>query len=71
MSDALEGHDGKISRGGKNITNLLCADEIDALAGEEQELESLVENLGKACIRCKMEISAEKTKLMTNSASGI
>ena len=37
----------------------------------EQELEALVERLDKTCTRYKMEISAEKTKLMTNSANGI
>ena len=71
MSDALEEHDGKVSISGRNITNLRFADEIDALAEEEQEIEALVESLDKTCIRYKMEISAEKTKLMTNSANGI
>ena len=47
----------------------LCA--MDALAEEQQELEALVESLDKTCTRFKMEISAEKTKLMTNSANGI
>ena len=71
MSDALEEHDGKVSIGGRNITNLQFADDIDALAKEEQELEALVESLDKTCTRYKMEISAEKTKLMKNSANGI
>ena len=71
MSDALEEHDGNVSIGGRNITNLRFADNIDALAEEEQELEALVESLDKTCSRYKMEISAEKTKLMTNSANGI
>ena len=72
-ADVLEEHDGKVSIGGRNITNLRFADGIDALAEEEQELEALVESLGKTCTRYryKMEISAEKTKLMTNSARGI
>ena len=47
------------------------ADDIDALAEEEQELEALVESLDKTCTKYKMEISAEETKLMTNSANGI
>ena len=71
MSDALEEHDGEVSIGGRNITNLRFADDIDALAEEEQELEALVESLDQTCTRYKMEISAEKTKLMTNSANGI
>ena len=60
MSDALEGHDGKVSIGGRNITNLRFADDTDALAEEEQELEALAESLDKNCTRYKMEISAEK-----------
>ena len=71
MSDALEEHDGKVSIGDRNITNLRFADDIDALSEEEQELEALVESLDKTCTRYKMEISAEKTKLMKNSANGI
>ena len=71
ISDALDEHDGKISIGGRNITNLLFADDIDALAEEEQELEAQVESLDKTCTRYKLEISAEKTQLMTNSANDI
>ena len=70
MSDALEEHDRKVSIGGRNITNLRF-DDIDALAEEEQELEALVESLDKTCTRYQLEISAEKTKLMTNSVNGI
>ena len=58
MSDALEEHDRKVSIGGRNITNLRFADDIDALADEEQELEALVESLHKTFSRYKMEISA-------------
>ena len=47
MSDALEEHDGKVSTGGRNITNLRFADDEDALAEKDQELEALVENLDK------------------------
>ena len=71
MSDALEEHDGKVSIRGRNITNLRFADNVDALADTEQELEALVESLDKTLTRFKMEISAEKTKLITNSAKGI
>ena len=71
MSDALKEHDGKVSIGRRNITNLRFADDIDTLAEEEQELEALVESLDKTCTRYKTAISAEKTNLMTNSANGI
>ena len=42
MPDTLEEPDGKVSIGGRNITNLRFADDIDAVAEEEQALEALV-----------------------------
>ena len=39
--------------------------------GEEEELGKLAERLDKASTAYDMEISAEKTKLMTNNTSGI
>ena len=51
MPDALEEHDGKVSIRGKNTTNLWYADDVDAVAEEEQELEALVESLDKICTR--------------------
>ena len=71
MTDALEDHEGTVSIGGRTITNLRFADDIDDLAGEEKELANLVERLDKASIAYGMEISAKKTKLMTNNTSGI
>ena len=71
MSAALKEHEGKVSIGGRNITHLLFADDTAAQAEEEQEVEGLNESLDKTCTRYQMEIRAEKTKLMTNSASGI
>ena len=71
MSDALKEHDGKVSIDGRYITNLRFADDIDDLTEEKQELEALVESLDKTCTRYEMQISAEKTKLITNSANCI
>ena len=47
------------------------AEDINALAEEEQELEALDKSLDKTCTRYKMAISAEKTKLIINSANSI
>ena len=71
ITDALEDHDGTVSTGGRTITNVLFADDIDGLAGEEEDLAKLVERLDKASTSYGVEISAEKTKLMTNNSSGI
>ena len=52
-------------------TDLRFADGIDALAEEEHELEALVESFVRTCTRYKMEINAENTKQIINSANGI
>ena len=41
------------------------------IGGSLQEREALVESLDKTCTRCTMEISAEKTKLMTMASREI
>ena len=51
VSDALEEHGRRVSIGRRNITNLEFADDIDAQAEEEQELEVLVESLDKTCTK--------------------
>ena len=61
------GHEGTVSIGGRTITTLSFADDINGFAGEEEELANLVERLDKASTAYGMEISAEKTKLMTNT----
>ena len=71
MTNSLEDHEGTVSIGGRTITNLRFTDDINGLAGEEEELAKLVECLNKATTSDGMEISAEKTKPMTNNTSGI
>ena len=48
MTDALDEHEGTVSTGGRTITNIRFADDIDGLAGEDEELAKLVERLNKA-----------------------
>ena len=42
MNDALDNHVGSVNIGGKIITNLRFADDIDGLAGSESELANLI-----------------------------
>ena len=42
MTDAIEDHEGTVSIGGRTITNLRFAVDIDGLAGDEGELAQLV-----------------------------
>ena len=71
MTDALEEHQGTVGIGGRTITNLRFADDIDRLAGSEQDLENLVWHLDSSCTAYGLEIIANKTKLMTNSENEI
>ena len=71
MEDALEGHEGTVSIGGRTVINLRFADDIDGLEGKEEELVNLVERLDRTSTAYGIQISAEKTKLMTNNANGI
>ena len=38
MTDALEEHEGTVSIGGRTVTNLCFANDIDGSAGEQEEL---------------------------------
>ena len=71
MADALENHEGTVCIGGRTITNLHFADDIDGLAGQEQELVKFVNHLEEASTTYGMQISAEKTQLMTNNTNAI
>ena len=71
MEDALEGHEGTVSIRGRTVVNWRLADDIDGLAGKEEELVNLVERLDSTSTAYGMQISAEKTKLMSNNTNGI
>ena len=66
MTDALEEHESTVSIGGRTVSNLRFADDIDGLAGSDVELAELIKRLDDSCSLYGMEISAEKTKVMTN-----
>ena len=69
MADALEDHEGTVSIGCRTITNLRFADDIDGLAGEDEDLAKLVQCLDTASTASGLEISADKTKLMSTLAA--
>ena len=71
MSDALEDHDAKVSIGGKSITNLRFADDIDALAEEEQELEDLIQSLDKTYQTDAKQRKGIQREIKVNSRSWI
>ena len=58
--------------GGRTITNLRFAiNGIDGLAGKEAGLASLVDRLDKTSAAFRINVSTEKTKLMTSNTNGI
>jgi len=71
MNDAQENHKGTVNIGDRTITNLRFADDIDGLQGKEKELAALVDQPDKISSAFEVEISAEKSKLMTNNIDGI
>ena len=71
MTDALENHEGTVKISGRIITSLPFADDIDGLAGKEEELENLVKKVETASTAYGMETSPEKTKIMSNNANGL
>ena len=71
MADALVDYEGTVSIGGRTVTNLRFADDIDGLAGQEQELVNLVNHPEEASTTYGMHISAEKTHLTTDNTNGI
>ena len=66
MNEALLDHKGILSIGGRVITNLRFADDIDGIAGSENELVNLINKIDSNSKTYGMEINTNKTKTMTN-----
>ena len=71
ITGALVDHEGTVSIGGRTITNSRFSDDIDGLDGQEQELVKLVNHFEETSTAYGMQMSAEKTQLMTNNTYGI
>lgn len=71
MAEALTDHKTTVSIGGRAISNLRFANDINGLGGTETDLANLVERLEKTSEAYGMQISAEKTKMMIDNTSGI
>ena len=70
MCEALYDHEGSVSIGGRYITNFHFADDIVVNAEEEEEAGVLIDRLDRTTTRYKIEISPDKTKVMTNNPNG-
>ena len=70
ICEALDDHEGSVSIGGRFITNVRFADDIVVNVEEEEEADVLADRLNTTTTRYKMEISPDKTKMMTNNPKG-
>ena len=62
MADALVNHNGTISIGGRVITKLQLANDIECLAGNEEALNELIKCLDRTAKSFGMEINAKRLK---------
>ena len=67
MINTLHEHTSTISIGGRNISNLRFADDINLIAGSNTELQILTNRLAETSKAHGMDISHEKSKTMVNS----
>ena len=67
MRETLHNFKSTISIGGRIISNLRFADDIDLMGGSKDELQELTDRLSNSAREYGMEISSEKSKVMVNS----
>ena len=67
MSDTLKDHYSSISIGGRTISNLRFADDIDLISKSNCELQKLTDSLALHAGNYSMEVNSEKSKTMVNS----
>ena len=67
MINTLDEYTSTISIGGRKISNLRFADDIDLISGSNTELQDLKNRLVESSKAHGVEISQEKSKTMVNS----
>ena len=69
MRETLHNFNSTISIGGRTLSNLRFADDIDLMGGSNSELQDLTNRLTQSSGAYGMEVSSEKSKVMKNSAN--
>ena len=67
MRETLHEFTPSISIGGRPLCNLRFADDIDLIAGSNQELQDLTDRLTSRATAHGMEVSSEKSKVLVNT----
>ena len=71
MVGTFHDHNTSISIGGQPICNLRFSDDIDLMGGSNGEFQDLTNRLVQRAIAYGMEVSTEKSKILTNSTNNI
>ena len=71
IQQTLHDHHTSISIGRRPICNLQFADDIDLMGGSNGELQDLTNGLADRATAYGMEVSTEKSKIITNSMNNI
>ena len=71
MQEKLHDHHTSISIGGRPICNLRYADGIDLMGGSNGELQDLTNRPVDRATAYEIEVSTEKSKIMTNNTNSI
>ena len=67
MRETLHNFKSTISIGGRIISNLRFADDIDLMGGNKDELQVLTDRLSNSAREYGMKISSKKSKVMVSS----
>ena len=71
MQETLHNHSTSISIGGRPTCNLRFADDIDLTEGSCGEFQDLTNRLVDRATAYRMEVSTEKSKVMTNNTNNV
>ena len=71
IAETLHNFEGTITVGGRKVNNLRFTDDIDLLASSIAELDELTRRLDKASADFGMEISADKSKILSMGIEGV
>ena len=71
MTETLHNFEGTIAVGGRKVSNLRFADDIDLLASYIAELDELTRRLDKASAAFGRKISADKSKILCMGVKGV
>ena len=71
LQETFHDHQTSIYTGERPICNLRFADDVNLMGGSNGELQDLTNRLTETATAYRMEVSTEKSKIMTNSTNNI